>query len=171
VTHIRRAGVDDAENIAQVHVATWQAAYGAILPAHFLAGLRWQDRVDPWRQRLSDTVSQAATWVIVDDDERVLGFASIGPARDDDRASAGAWELYGIYLDSAVWYQGLGWALAGHVLAGVPAHVVDVSLWVLADNAQARRFYERLGFVADGAVRTETIGGRVVDEVRYLLVR
>jgi putative acetyltransferase len=170
VSDIRRATVEDAEGIARVHVATWQDAYVDILPADFLAGLRWQDRADTWRVRLADPDSRSGTWIVTSGGQ-VVGFASGGPARDDDRSSPQAWELYGIYLASQAWRQGLGTALAAQVLAELPDEVVDVSLWVLADNARARRFYERLGFVPDGVTRTETIGGRDVDEFRYLRAR
>ena len=39
-------------------------------------------------------------------------------------------------------------------------------LWVLADNARARRFYERHGWTADGASQALTIPGAPI-EVRY----
>jgi hypothetical protein len=42
-------------------------------------------------------------------------------------------------------------------------------LWVLAENARARRFYERGGWTADGVTRTEAIGGEPVLQLRYLL--
>jgi RimJ/RimL family protein N-acetyltransferase len=170
VVDVRAATVADAEGIARVHVASWQAAYGGLLPDDFLAGLRWQDRAETWRERLAADNTDDSTWVLRSND-RIIGFASIGPARDDDRAALTSWELYGIYLDSAAWQRGLGRGLAQRVLAEVPDRVADVSLWVLAGNARARRFYERLGFALDGTTKTDVIGGREVLELRYLLVR
>ena len=41
-----------------------------------------------------------------------------------------------------------------------------VVLWVLADNARARRFYERAGFVPDGVTNILTGLGDVL-ELRY----
>ena len=41
-----------------------------------------------------------------------------------------------------------------------------ITLWVLEDNARARRFYERVGFAPDGAShRLPDLGG--VTEIRY----
>lgn len=40
-------------------------------------------------------------------------------------------------------------------------------LWVLTDNTRARRFYERAGYIADGAVQADDYDGVSVPEVRY----
>lgn len=44
----------------------------------------------------------------------------------------------------------------------------DLSLWVLKENAPARRFYERAGFAPDGAEEPFQVGGVLVPEVRYV---
>jgi len=48
----------------------------------------------------------------------------------------------------------------------VAAGYSTVTLWVLRDNRRARRFYERAGFVPDGATNVLTgLGG--IRELRY----
>lgn len=42
-----------------------------------------------------------------------------------------------------------------------------VLLWVLATNSRARRFYDGVGWRADGAERTEDWHGTALHEVRY----
>ena len=168
---VRLAVPDDAEGIARVHVSSWQAAYRGILPAEYLAGLRWEKRYEFWERELAEpSVAGRGTWVLAEG-AAVLGFVSTGPARDDDRHRADAWELYAIYLTEDRWGLGLGRALAEVALDAVPDEVADLSLWVLSGNALARRFYERLGFSLDGHEQTATIGDREVLEVRYLAER
>jgi hypothetical protein len=41
---IRQAILEDAEAIAKVHVASWQAAYKGLMPAEFLASLSVERR-------------------------------------------------------------------------------------------------------------------------------
>lgn len=44
----------------------------------------------------------------------------------------------------------------------------EMALWVLKENWRARRFYERAGFLPDGAEEPFEVGGAVVPEVRYV---
>ena len=168
---VRVAVSDDAEGIARVHVSSWQAAYRDILPAEYLAGLRWEKRYEFWQRELvAPSTVGSTTWVLMEGTS-VLGFVSTGPARDDDRQPDEAWELYALYLTEDRWGQGLGRALANVAIDAVPDQVDDVSLWVLSGNHLARRFYERLGFSLDGREQTANIGDCEVLEVRYLRER
>jgi RimJ/RimL family protein N-acetyltransferase len=72
-----------------------------------------------------------------------------------------------IYVTPAWWSAGVGWTLMGSVLSALEAGGYRrVVLWVLADNARARRFYERAGFAADGGSNVLTGLGCVL-EVHY----
>jgi GNAT superfamily N-acetyltransferase len=167
VARIRLATRADADAVARVHVASWQAAYRGLLPDEYLDSLQWEQRYDFWAKELETPGSAGSqTWVLVSE-LGVLGFASVGPARDDDRQSAGCWEVYGIYLLPDQWGQGNGHRLMERALRATASEVGDVSLWVLAGNQRARSFYERQGFRPDGHRRAEVIGGREVVEVRY----
>jgi hypothetical protein len=42
----------------------------------------------------------------------------------------------------------------------------ELLLWVLRDNARARRFYERAGYVCDGATQADDYDGVTAVEVR-----
>ena len=76
-------------------------------------------------------------------------------------------ELYALYVTPAWWSAGAGRALMGSVLAALEAERYRrVVLWVLADNARARRFYDRAGFAPDGGTNILTGLGGVL-EVRY----
>jgi ribosomal protein S18 acetylase RimI-like enzyme len=97
------------------------------------------------------------------------GGADGGPAR---AARAGAAEqataeLYAIYVAPQWWSAGAGRALMTAVLESARrARYGAINLWVLADNARARRFYERAGFAPTGESQLlPGLGG--VTEVRY----
>lgn len=151
---VRLAEVSDAGAVALVHVRTWQAVYRGHMPDDLLDNLSVEARTSMW-ERL---IPSGGVWVALAGSE-VVGFASAGPSRDSDASS----ELYAIYLLPSAWGSGLAEPLLDAALAGM----TDVVLWVLDDNPRARRFYERSGFVVDGAKREETFGSAVVKEVRY----
>lgn len=163
---IRPATTDDAAEIARIHVEAWRAAYAGHMPDEFLRGLSVVDRRQAWERTLA---AGTATVFVVLVGVEVAGFAIVGASRDDD-AGPGTGELHAINLDPAHWHSGLGRPLLEHAVTALrELGYRDATLWVLAANARARRFYERAGWVPDGTARVETTTGGAVElaEVRY----
>ncbi|MEU7528373.1 GNAT family N-acetyltransferase [Saccharothrix sp. NPDC042600] len=136
------------------------------MPDEFLRGLSVVERRRAWEGVLVAGV--ASVFVVLVGGE-VAGFAVVGASRDDD-AGAGTGELHAINLDPAHWHSGLGRPLLEHAVGALRGlGYRDATLWVLAANARARRFYERAGWRPDGMARVETIAGGTVElaEVRY----
>jgi GNAT superfamily N-acetyltransferase len=107
-------------------------------------------------------------WV-VEDDGRIVGFASTSPSRDSD-ASLDTAELGAIYLDQSVVGRGIGRALLTRAMRDLREWGFRrATLWVLATNARARRFYEIAGWRPDGTEKAETLGGFEAREVRYAI--
>jgi GNAT superfamily N-acetyltransferase len=160
---VRPGRPEDAAAVAAVHVRTWQAAYEHAFGAERLAVLDEQlpRRVERWERILRD---EGGVWV-AEDGGRIVGFASIGPERED----AALGELYAIYVLPEAWGSGAGPALMAEAVPALRAGYGESVLWVLEDNPRARRFYEREGWEADGARKTDTFLGVEVSEVRYRL--
>ena len=141
---------------------TWQVAYEHVFGAERLAGVTVEQRLPMWLQILQNAEQTAL--VAEDVDGRVIGWCTVGPSRDADADG----ELWGIYVLSDAWGSGAGVAL---MTAGVAAlresGCREVILWVLEDNPRARRFYEREGWVLDGARKEDEFLGVKVTEVRY----
>ena len=159
---VRCARASDAEAVERVRLAGWRQAYAGILDPAFLAAR--QVTPEMVRAREERLRSGVGVTLVAVDDAGVRAFAALLPCRDDDLDPATTTELAALYVDPACWSQGLGARLldAGFARASAPLHV----LWTLQGNTRARRFYERRGFVADGAQRELDLGGPVA-EVRY----
>lgn len=161
---LRRATDADAAAVASMHVHAWQVAYRGIVPDDFLDGLDVAARAARYTFDRS-APGDPETWIAVDGNE-VAGMVSLGPSRDDDLPGLG--EVYALYVAPDRWRSGAGSALmacAERLLVG--AGFAKACLWVLVDNARARRFYEAAGWKTDGAAKTIEIGGRELAEVRY----
>ncbi|WP_292683118.1 GNAT family N-acetyltransferase [Microbacterium sp. SCN 69-37] len=137
---VRPASVDDARGIAAVHVQAWREAYVRQLPATVLAGLRVEPRIERWASIIEDDVTDV---FVAEVDGRIVGWATAGDGRDDDRPTSR--ELEGIYVLAA--HHGTG---AGQLLLDAAIGAGDAYLWMMDDNPRAEAFYLRNGFVRDG---------------------
>lgn len=167
----RQATLADAQTIAEIHVATWQAAYKAFFPADYLANLSVQGRRQMWERLIKANSSQARLLVAGFGDE-IKGFVAAGPARGVDPALNWG-EVSAIYVDPSAWRTPVGFTLMKSACTFLwgQGHA-QIMLWVLDGNVRAIRFYERYGFVLDSSpagVQIEQIGGVQVREHRYLL--
>jgi ribosomal protein S18 acetylase RimI-like enzyme len=89
-------------------------------------------------------------------------------SRDSDADSQRVGEIASIYVDPAFWGTGVGRALSQEAIQRLVASgFAEISLWVLATNERARRFYEKAGFTLDGTVKEKTMLGAPVKIVRY----
>lgn len=150
---IRKATVADAEAIATIHVRTWQTAYAEIFPTEFLANLSVERRVAAWREQLANNPGLT---FIAEENGLVTGWVSGGMSIDPD--AVGASEIQAIYVLPEYWNKGVGAALMQTIEQALPpSHTT--TLWVLRDNQRALRFYEKLGYKADGAEEELERGG------------
>lgn len=158
----------DIDAVADVHVRSWQVGYAGIVPAEHLAGL---DPATNAERRRSRTVRPGQHTLVADDDGRIAGFVSFGPAvGTDDDLDRSAGRLYAVYVAPEDWGRGIGAQLFRAAQAGLAAAgYLTMRLWVLTENSRARRFYERMGLVADGATDTYTPPGNTAElpELRY----
>lgn len=164
---IRDMTVDDCEAVARVRVRGWQSAYAGLMPQAYLDAMDIAE--DAERRRGFFTEAGAGVNVVAERASLgVVGWAAYGPYREDgERVVRG--ELYAIYVLPEQTGTGVGRALMAEVLArAAAAGHPGLALWVLKDNAPARRFYEQAGFRADGAEVPFDVDGVAVAEVRYV---
>ena len=167
---VREASIGDAAVIAGLHVRSWQTAYRGIVPNAILDGLSIDARRAFWAHAIGRSSTEPSTdariWV-VEEEGVVRGFAHSRPSRDED-AARGTGEVHSIYLAPEAWGRGLGTRLLEHATADLRARgFTPLILWVIEANFRGRQFYERAGWLADGARQPIDFDGVLVDEIRY----
>jgi ribosomal protein S18 acetylase RimI-like enzyme len=162
--NIRPARVDDAPLLARVHVDSWRAAYRGLVPDSSLQGFGYQWREESFRQSLATGAEET---YLVQVEGQVVGFLTLGAARDPDLDVSRTGEIWGIYISPGYWRKGIGKRLAEEAERIVKSRgYQDAVLWVLEGNQQARRFYEAMGFALDGESR-DIDWGAPLKAVRY----
>ncbi|MFE0676358.1 GNAT family N-acetyltransferase [Streptomyces sp. NPDC058867] len=163
---IRDMTYADCDRVAEIRVGGWRAAYRGLMPQSYLDALGVGEDADRHRARFARG-DGAVVNLIAERDGRAVGWACHGPYRAGDLRTADA-ELYAVYVDPALYGTGTGRALlAESVRRCAAAGHERMLLWVLKDNTRARRFYERAGFLPDGAEESFEADGVQVPEVRY----
>ena len=144
---VRRARVEDSEAIAEVHVASWRAAYRGIIDQAVLDGLDVAERAQAHRRHLADPRAERRLHVC-EDDGCVVAFATCGPAATETSPAVG--EVHALYAHPDAWNSGAGRALIAVVLDDLRGAGNERALvHVLDANGRARRFYERAGFAVE----------------------
>ncbi|MFJ3336993.1 GNAT family N-acetyltransferase [Streptomyces sp. NPDC086766] len=167
----------DCGPVAEIRVRGWQTAYRGLVPQSHLDALSVERDAEVRRTLLTRDAGRAVNLVAVGAPPRpsrhwgkhgeIVGWACHGPYREGEVHTEDA-ELYAVYVAPGHWSAGVGRALLREstrrcAAAGHPRML----LWVLKDNARARRFYERAGFRPDGAEEPFEVDGVAVPEVRY----
>ncbi|MEU6302427.1 GNAT family N-acetyltransferase [Streptomyces chartreusis] len=156
----------DCDRVAEIRIGGWRSAYRGLIPQSYLDALDVAQDAERRRGYFSQGDASVLD-LVAERDGEIVGWACHGPYRDGEARTEDV-ELYAIYVDPGRYGAGIGHALLQESLrrctaAGHPRML----LWVLKDNARARRFYERAGFRADGAEEPFEVEGVDVPEVRY----
>lgn len=140
----------DTAALADVHVTGWREAYGALLPPRFFDAEARAHRLRTWELITRWHPERLAQRVRIGRDAQgtAIGFALVGPTGDDPPVRA--LEVQALYVLSPWYGTGTGAALLEPLIGSAPA-----GLWVAERNPRARRFYEKMGFRADGARKTD----------------
>lgn len=161
----REATTNDAEQIAQLHSLSWQRNYRGIWRDDFLNGPVLENRRKVWQQRLNQPVLNQHV-IVAETKGSICGFACAYANEDP---------VWGTLLDNLHVHidqkgQGVGtvliksaarWSYQTNSNSGF-------YLWVLAQNTNARTFYENLGATNQELVTDENPGGGFSDAYRYV---
>lgn len=163
---IREATLSDAYSIAKVHVDSWKSTYKGIVCDDFLNGLSYENSEVGWKSFINDSErDNKYIYVAVDGEYGIIGFATCGIKRESKDQSMG--ELYAIYIMKEHQNKGVGRLLFNEVLNKLMELKFNlITIWVLVENNQARRFYELMGG-REVKEKDIVIAGETLKEIAY----
>ncbi|MBP1996684.1 GNAT family N-acetyltransferase [Paenibacillus eucommiae] len=156
---IRWACINDCHDLSIVHLESYRAAYRGIMPDDFLNKMTLEDRSLHVQNLLKTSAKRIA---ILRVDGATIGYAEVGKCEDKDLDETWV-EIFAIYLLKEYSGRGFGSHLMGWVLDKVlELGHSRASLWVLKENTDAIKFYEKLDFKSDGTERVIKRGKTLV---------
>lgn len=160
----REARSSDAVSIAVLHADSWRTNYRGALTDEFLDGDILRNRVDLWQTRFQVPPPNQLV-LIAESGDQAVGFAC-AYGGDDQRWGT---LLDNLHVRRDLQRKGAGARLIAGVAAWCRTHYPQsgLYLWVLEQNQQARRFYERLGAADAGGDVWVPPGGGSVPRRRY----
>jgi GNAT superfamily N-acetyltransferase len=188
-TSLREARRGDELAVAEIHVRAWQEAYRGLIPAEFLDALDPRERAARYTFESPDPAAPTTVLAVLSEGgaedgpsltncrevrsgsssaprERIAGFVTFGPSRDEDAQGFG--EVYALYVDPDRYQGGVGRLLMAEARRRLrDSGFTAAILWVLDGNTRAASFYEREGWRPDGARREERPYGVVSNVHRF----
>lgn len=139
---IRSGSRTDVAAVAALHTASWRSAYAGIMPARYLDGPLYEERLGIWGRRLGAPTPGAALF-LAEDESGVIGFVYLMPCSD------GRILLDNLHVRPSGKRLGTGSLLFRRALDWVRAEHPGRTLYleVLEENTPAIAFYERRGGV------------------------
>lgn len=157
---IRKANLDDAENIAQILVHSWQVNFRNIIPEDYLNQMSVHKITKSIKKSL-----EINTLLVYEIDEMIVAFVGYGSNRLQEHPEFQA-ELHAIHVISDQKGKGIGKDLFEIVrVTLIEQNYTNMILSVFEDN-QATIFYEKLGGKSIGT-RTVQYGGKQSIERLY----
>lgn len=95
---IREAKLEDANDIAHVHVESWKSTYYGILAEEITQKVNHKDRYKMWQDILSTLKENRKHVLVCEVDSHVVGFSYGGPCRSQKESYKFDSEIYAIYL-------------------------------------------------------------------------
>jgi GNAT superfamily N-acetyltransferase len=158
---IRKAIVNDAAGIAQVHVDSWISTYSGIIPTEYLDKLTYESRQKLWE----NNILELDVFVAENNEGRIIGF-STGRTERTGRHKGFDGELSSIYLLKEYQGKGIGKRLLNSVVNTLRSKGINSMLVLVLEDNPSRYFYEAMGAQMLDKIELE-IGGKKLNEIVY----
>ena len=179
---VREARASDAPGLARIQIESWRSSLAGLVPEEVLSELGSAEASERFTERWRDAITNPPTskhrvHIAVDPDDPgstggdpstgtaglpPIGFASAGPATDEDRWPGTDAELYELHVLPTAADAGHGARLL-HAVADTLAEdgFNTACTWALSDDSPRLEFLQSAGWAPDGAHSNLDMGVKV----------
>ena len=166
---VRPARSGEAADIARVQAVAWRTAYRSVLPPELLDTWDEGAAAQAWRTAVEAPPTPAHLVLVALEQETVVGFTALGPGELADGEvpdpSGPTSELSTLLVEPRWGRRGHGSRLLAAVAdLSAASGVLQLRMWVPADDAVTAAFLTSAGWAADGWARTLDTGGSPLRE-------
>lgn len=164
---IREAEVNDAFEIAKIHIDCWKTTYKGIVPDEKLDGMSYGKSEEKWKETFASEKDGQGKILIAEISGKPVGFCSGGRKRKGSKRTEGyEGEIKAVYILKKYQKRGIGRKFMESfeqifTKNGIYSYIV----WVLKEN-DSKNFYKHLG---GRLITTKTydIGGKKLKGLCY----
>ena len=158
----RTATATDAAALAELGASTFTDTFGHLYQPDDLAIFLKNHTLEAWEKELADPAFAVR---VAELDGKMVGYAKLGPPHLPFEPRGEAAELRQLYVVEDLKGQGVAHTLIHWVIGKARDRRADhLYLSVFTDNHRARRFYEKLGFEAEGTYHF-MVGNHADDDI------
>jgi GNAT superfamily N-acetyltransferase len=151
---IRLAVPEDALDMAEIGMRSWEVAYKDIIPADFIREKN-ATRLEQYKRIITD---ENANHYVIQKHGKTVGIMWIAPSPDDDMGND-CYDVHAVYLHPDYFRQGIGKQAMDFAFDKARSlGKTIITVWVLEENIDAIRFYEKCGFKPDGKSKPREYG-------------
>ena len=165
---IRKALLEDATNLTDCHISSWQSAYKEIVPKEYLMNMlvEKEQHVEKYKITLANPGDQKYYCVMYG--KKMVGFIIISTRHNEDKSCIG--EIWAIYLIEEFCGKKYGKKLLDFAINELK-HMGSQKtiLWVFEENYRARHFYEKNNLSYNGIKREVDWYGSPLVQIQYVL--
>lgn len=168
---IRPMTIDDAYEVATIHTESWQNAYKGIIDQKILDELDINKRATNWADGIKNEPNLIR--LVAEFEGEIKGFV-VGLNNRSHPSPESDGELWAIYVNPNTTQSGIGTSLFKSFIAELQKNEMNsMCVWVLEENKQARKFYEKMGGILAPDIKKFKAGSNEHKEVcyKFLLMR
>ena len=141
---IRKAVINDANDICNIVVRGWKSAYKGLIDDVFLNNMSSEKLISGWKEKILSQ-NENNRYYVYEENDRILGIIRFG-IPDDKKDKRYNSEIQILYIEPIFKRQGIGTKLFKFAKEYfIKNEMRDLIIWCLKGNNQGINFYKKMG--------------------------